>query len=312
VDHAVKILVVQSYMQVIALRFWQARVRESARRSTSEIADCALNHTQSFKHEDLVLLPSLYALTLERGSGTFVEIGAFDGVTGSNTFMIEKCLGWRGVLIEANPGNYMKARTAGRMSPVVHSAVCDQEKGATATISVAGEQTSGLIHRLTTYRQLARKNSTVQVPCQPLKNLLAKHGFGSDAQIDFLSLDVEGAEDIVLRTAVANRFRIVLVETVPGPSVKMTRKILEGNGLHRASNQLYPLSIHAMNDVWLQSSTREFPISGMIYHRADLFFASSQKPQVPRDALLAALQVADRSTAVGFLPVSPRVVPALS
>lgn len=133
-------------------------------------------------------------------------------------------------------------------------------------MSVAGEQTSGLIHRLTAYRQLARKNSTVQVPCQPLKNLLAKHGFGSDAQIDFLSLNVEGAEDIVLRTAVPNRFRIVLVETVPGPSVTMTRKILEGSGLHRASNQLYPLSIHAMNDVWLQSSTREFPIFGMIYH----------------------------------------------
>jgi hypothetical protein len=33
----------------------------------------------------------------------------------------------------------------------------------------------------------------------------------------------------------------------------MTRKILEGSGLHRASNQLYPLSIHAMNDVWLQT-----------------------------------------------------------
>lgn len=32
-----------------------------------------------------------------------MELGAFDGVTDSNTFILEKCFDWRGVLIEANP-----------------------------------------------------------------------------------------------------------------------------------------------------------------------------------------------------------------
>ena len=50
-------------------------------------------------------LPTLLALVRESAGrgGSFVELGAFDGVTDSNTFLLEKCFDWRGVLIEANP-----------------------------------------------------------------------------------------------------------------------------------------------------------------------------------------------------------------
>ena len=39
-------------------------------------------------------------------AGHFVEMGAFDGVTHSNTFMLERCMKWKGTLLEANPNNY--------------------------------------------------------------------------------------------------------------------------------------------------------------------------------------------------------------
>ena len=42
--------------------------------------------------------------------GTFVEIGAFDGVNLSNTYMLERCYDWRGLLIEANPENFRRPR----------------------------------------------------------------------------------------------------------------------------------------------------------------------------------------------------------
>ena len=35
--------------------------------------------------------------------GVFVELGAYDGITSSNTLVLEKCHGWRGVLIEGKP-----------------------------------------------------------------------------------------------------------------------------------------------------------------------------------------------------------------
>ncbi|MFZ3584632.1 methyltransferase, partial [Loktanella sp. DJP18] len=32
--------------------------------------------------------------------GTFLDIGAYDGLTGSNSLYFERCLGWTGLLVE--------------------------------------------------------------------------------------------------------------------------------------------------------------------------------------------------------------------
>lgn len=39
------------------------------------------------------------------GGGAFLEIGALDGEKFSNTYLFEKALGWRGILVEAHPDN---------------------------------------------------------------------------------------------------------------------------------------------------------------------------------------------------------------
>ncbi len=41
-----------------------------------------------------------------RGGGTFLEMGALNGLQWSNTVALERMLGWRGVLIEASPSSY--------------------------------------------------------------------------------------------------------------------------------------------------------------------------------------------------------------
>lgn len=41
----------------------------------------------------------------EKKNGFFIELGAVDGITNSNTYYFEKTLGWDGVCIEANPNN---------------------------------------------------------------------------------------------------------------------------------------------------------------------------------------------------------------
>ena len=54
-------------------------------------------HSAHSQHgEDVLLLPTLLKAT--GGSpGTFVEIGAYDGKTFSNTLMLERCLNWTGM-----------------------------------------------------------------------------------------------------------------------------------------------------------------------------------------------------------------------
>ena len=63
--------------------------------------ECVLGNTRSQFFEDFYLLPFLLKAA-GGGPGTFVELRALDGVQYSNTFMLEHCFGWSGLLIEAN------------------------------------------------------------------------------------------------------------------------------------------------------------------------------------------------------------------
>ena len=47
-----------------------------------------------------------------RRNGYFVDVGAYDGVTYSNTCFLERELGWQGVCFEANPRAYAKLAAA--------------------------------------------------------------------------------------------------------------------------------------------------------------------------------------------------------
>ena len=74
-------------------------------------AECAVQHSRSQNNEDLLLLPTLMLAT--RGApGVFVEIGALDGLSLSNSYMLEKCFNWTGLLIEGNRNSRAYLRAA--------------------------------------------------------------------------------------------------------------------------------------------------------------------------------------------------------
>jgi hypothetical protein len=78
--------------------------------------------------EDAILHQMFFSNLTE---GTFVEIGALDGITFSNTFYFERCQGWRGILIEASPVNFGKLLRNQNERPrslLVYSAVCPSSK----------------------------------------------------------------------------------------------------------------------------------------------------------------------------------------
>ena len=58
--------------------------------------------------------------------GTFVDIGAYDGVTGSNSLFFERDRGWTGVLVEPVAVQRAKAEQA-RTSPCMAYAVSDKK-----------------------------------------------------------------------------------------------------------------------------------------------------------------------------------------
>lgn len=183
--------------------------------------------------------------------GYYIEIGAFHPFIYSNSYRFYR-RGWRGVLIEATPG---RAALFKRWRPgdrYVECAVSDQagqaklhlyEDGATNTTlkSVAALQTkSGF-----------RPAGEVDVPRRRLDAILAE-SLAKDQPIDFLSLDVEGAEAEVLRSNDWSRFRprLIVVEW-RAPALDLLGSWQPGEALSLLRDQGYRLVGRTANSWFL-------------------------------------------------------------
>jgi hypothetical protein len=162
------------------------------------IADGKYNASQF--NEDITLLPYLATISHSLGqAGSFVEIGALDGLMYSNTLMFERCLGWHGLLIEGNPMNAEKLLQCGRTQVAFETkAVCNGTGNVTMTLggfAVAGEIDQMNPKELDMFNETEHYNETVQVPCREMGAMMNDAGMTDSADMTtYLSLDVEGAE----------------------------------------------------------------------------------------------------------------------
>lgn len=137
--------------------------------------------------------------------GTYVEIGAYDGVTFSNTLALHTCLNWTGILIEASAVNVAKLKRNAKLfrpsaTPTVKRAgVCARPQTVikfAALFTVGGDvgRMSNAFKKDFHKKHLGADGDwvgggTELVPCYPMKELV-----GELNHIDFFSLDIEGAE----------------------------------------------------------------------------------------------------------------------
>ena len=174
-----------------------------------DLLHCVLRESQT--HEDIVLIPLLLEAAAASSTGShrysFTEIGAFDGFTESQTWLLDKCFGWHGVLIEASPQNFaqLNATHRSKHSVKVHSAACNGT--GSVTVLGGGGTVAGVADDFA--RSFAKKWSNMhtnncggmpcksEVACRPLPSIIADAGF---PHVTFLSLDVEGGEERVLHT----------------------------------------------------------------------------------------------------------------
>jgi FkbM family methyltransferase len=148
----------------------------------------------------------------QRG-GFFVELGANDGVSQSNTYYFERYRGWRGILIEPVPELYEQCRKNRPNSRAFNCAcvnsdytadridlLCDNlksaVKGAREGLCSPGGTNSVDAHSV--------GHNTVSVPTATLSQLLDTCG---SPEVDILSLDVEGYELQVLKGLDMERHR---------------------------------------------------------------------------------------------------------
>ena len=113
--------------------------------------------------------------------GVFVDVGAGDGVRGSNSLYFEN-LGWSGLAVDADPRN---------------AAALSARRCATSTLAIAptaGRRPFGMYMEKASWSGLARSGpgyTPIAIGCAPLETLLSDLDIGD---IDLLSIDVEGTE----------------------------------------------------------------------------------------------------------------------
>lgn len=148
----------------------------------------------------------------DRAEGYCVEIGAYDGRTGSASYLFEQ-RGWHCLLVEPIPALVDEIRKH-RACTVVNCAVSDREGTATFFVAENVEQMSTLDltpdHR-EWIEQVGGSVREITVRTATLDSLLAEAAF---PEIQFITIDVEGHEMAVLEgfSLELHKPRIVIIE----------------------------------------------------------------------------------------------------
>ena len=136
--------------------------------------------------------------------GVFVEAGANDGLSQSNTWFLEYYRGWSGLLVEPVPELFALAKKF-RGAAVVNAALGPRD-GGTLRLWLRDLMTTSRIGND------VDSNDIIEVPVRSLSSLLDDAGIET---IDLFSLDVEGHEIPALSGLDFSRHRpkYILVET---------------------------------------------------------------------------------------------------
>jgi FkbM family methyltransferase len=145
---------------------------------------------------------------LDWRKGFFVEAGANDGLFQSNTALLEKSLGWGGILVEPAPEACRSCRR-NRQVPVYNCALVAEDYQGDTVVGDFDGYPMGSVGG----SRLGRA-SAFSVPARTLQSILDEHEV---THVDFLSLDAEGYELEILRGCDFSRasFSYMLIELYP-------------------------------------------------------------------------------------------------
>lgn len=129
----------------------------------------------------------------EKRCGYFVDIGAHDGIYLSNTYILESKYNWSGICIEANPVTFKKLRNNPH---TINLNVClDRSEG--EVNFVLRDVFGGIVDQdVDNKTSDTRNNEVVTLKTTSLSRVFEDQHVPSF--IDYLSIDVEGAEERIL------------------------------------------------------------------------------------------------------------------
>jgi len=168
-------------------------------------------------------------------NGVFVDIGAHDGITLSNTYVLEKEYGWKGICIEPIPRQYKnliecrdcityncaiyEKNGTEKFTLVDYDGYPDMLSGISKDITF--KHMSGI---LSESNRIGAKIKYIDVKTRILNEILEENKI---SEIDFMSVDVEGAELKILKGINYNKFYIKVIIYENGENINLVRDFLK-------------------------------------------------------------------------------------
>ena len=181
---------------------------------------------------------------IKRG-GFFVEFGATDGVSLSNTYMLEKDFGWSGILCE--PGKAWHSSLKASRFCSIDTRCVYSSSGQYLKFS---ETAIGELSTISKYKEsdenrfMRKEHRSYDVETVSLEDLLAT--YNAPKYVDFLSVDTEGSELEILKDFNFDKYRfgLLVVEHNYTSNREKLHELLTRNGY----KQIYPE--HSKFDDW--------------------------------------------------------------
>ena len=171
--------------------------------------------------------------------GTYLEAGANDGLSSSNTYALE-LLGWTGILVEPSSVAFEKLEATRPSNILIRRALSSGLRntvtGTFSSGSLTASASPGLYHRdpkryqirgisrLSRVVGLNRHSALKVVQATTLDSILGEH---LSTRLDLLVLDVEGLELEALLGLQRFRPRIIILETRKEDSLAIAAELLD-------------------------------------------------------------------------------------
>jgi FkbM family methyltransferase len=178
----------------------------------------------------------------KKRGGFFLDIGAYDGFFINNTYVLEKNFDWEGICVEPSRKNFELMKNKYNRKCICINELVD---GTTDEVNfIEADDDSGIVDKDTAFNETVRSkeiskskiiNKIIKLKPVTLDQLLQK--YDAPKIIDYFSLDVEGAEERILKNFPFEKY-IFLSITIERPTPELN-KILFKNGYIFIKNSLF-------------------------------------------------------------------------
>ena len=143
--------------------------------------------------------------------GVAIEVGAYNGIDGSNTYSFEK-KGWKCMCIEPVPEEFEKCKNARELA-LQYAVSSENKEDVTFTVfTLQGNNKSaisGLVpdeRLILSHSHLIQNREDIKVKCKSLTNILDESNFPTE--LDIVSIDTENTELAVLKGFDLDKYKV--------------------------------------------------------------------------------------------------------